>query len=35
MALELHIAVGASDRTVAYWMLDNGILVAEVEPGLA
>jgi len=34
-ALELHIAVGSGDRTVAFWMLDDGVFVAEVEPGLA
>jgi hypothetical protein len=33
--LELHIAVGEGDRTIAYWMLDDDIMVAEVRPGLA
>lgn len=35
LALELHIAVGAGDRTIAYWMLDTGVLVAQVDPGVA
>jgi len=35
MSLELHIAIGDGDRTIAYWMLDQDVLVAEVKPGLA
>jgi hypothetical protein len=35
VALELHIAVGPGDRTVAFWMLDDGVFVAEVEQGQA
>ena len=35
LSLELHIAVGEGGRTVAYWMLDQDVFVAEVEPGLA
>lgn len=35
LSLELHIAVGEGDRTIAYWMLDDGAFVAEVEAGVA
>jgi hypothetical protein len=35
VTLELHVAVGQGGRTVAYWMLDEDIFLAEVEPGLA
>ena len=35
LALELHLAVGTGDRTVAYWMLDDGTFVMEVQPGQA
>lgn len=35
VALELHVAVGAGDRTVAFWMFDDGIFLAEVKPGCA
>ncbi len=35
IALELHVTVGAGDRTVAFWMFDDGIFLAEVEPGWA
>ena len=35
VTLDLHVAVGQGGRTVAYWMLDEDIFLAEVEPGLA
>lgn len=35
VALELHVTFGAGGRTIAYWMLDDGIFVAEVGAGLA
>lgn len=35
VTLELHIAVGQGDQTIAYWMLDDDVFLAEVEPGLA
>lgn len=35
LALELHVLIGWADRTVAYWLLDDGTFVAEVKPGVA
>lgn len=35
VALELHVVVTVGGRTVAYWMLDDGVFVSAVEPGRA
>jgi len=35
VALELHIVISDGDRTMAYWVLDDGSFITEVEPGLA
>jgi hypothetical protein len=35
LLLELHVSVDERDRTVAYWLLDDDVFVAEVEVGRA